>query len=71
MRDQPIGIRCILRIYYSIESKWDHPFNLIKAVKENTYHLQDMFFLRTSLILITQITLRYTILNGNVSLILK
>jgi hypothetical protein len=43
-------------IYYSLKSKWDHPFKLMKVVKENTYHLEDMFLLRTSHIPITQIT---------------
>jgi hypothetical protein len=53
MRNQPMGTWCILRIYYSLESKWDYPFKLIKAVKKNTYHLQDMFLLKTSPIPIT------------------
>ena len=61
----------ILSIYYSLESKWNHPFKVIRAVKANTYHLQDIFLIRTSLIPTTQVTLGCTILNRNVRLFLK
>jgi len=36
MRDEPMGIRCILRIYYSIESKWDHPHSILSKQSRKT-----------------------------------
>jgi len=41
-RTRKINPWCILKACYTLKSKWDDSFKVIRIIKTNTYHLQDM-----------------------------